>query len=292
MRAARSAEQALRLAATTHSQQYICHACRLQAARQFSTTSPRAADLPLWKRLQQSVFGSKESDKAAKSREEKHQRRVEELAQKPAGEVERKTDAQGREYEVAALVDPSVNKDYVPASSWDGLERIGSVEWVKQRADQGEKYVGFAPAKRLELSNAQWEMLLKHVAVEALVLHRAGREIEEICRSRIPDARSWLYTRGATLEISPDGTVGVTFPQAEAEEEILRAVPGEENVQDDEAVSREVEAAIAESAEGEGDAATTNSPPAWMSISLHDPVLKLAVRPLPAPLASIFLHLY
>lgn len=144
MRSARTAEQALRLAAPNPSQRYVCRACRAHAARQYHTSRALLAETKPWtQRLRDSIFGSKESRQAADQRDEKHQKRVEELAtHEDAADLEIITDRKGREYEVAAYVEPSVNKDYVPATTWDGLESMGSEEWMKKRADQGEQYVG------------------------------------------------------------------------------------------------------------------------------------------------------
>ena len=149
----RAAERALALLASpsTHQHHYICRTCLQHspsATRTLHTTPALSAELSFLQRLQNSVFGNKESREASKKREEAHQKRVEELAQQqthgqqPGREVVR--DWQGREFEVAALVDESVDgaRGYVPASSWEGLERIGGEEWVRRRADGGEVYLG------------------------------------------------------------------------------------------------------------------------------------------------------
>lgn len=49
----------------------------------------------------------------------------------------------GKDYEVAAVVDESLNKEYVPATTWEGLERIGSEAWVRRGRDGGEMYYGY-----------------------------------------------------------------------------------------------------------------------------------------------------
>ena len=51
-------------------------------------------------------------------------------------------DDQGREWTIAAVVDPSTNKEYVQAQRWDGLEWVGSKQWVARKSDAGETYVG------------------------------------------------------------------------------------------------------------------------------------------------------
>lgn len=145
----RVAERALRVA-TTSSRQYICKSCRAQAhaARQFSSsTRVAAAEEPFYRRLQRQIFGNKEQEADQKLREQKAIERQEEALGRGGGvDVDsepRKVRKNGVDYEVAAYVDPQVNKDYVPASSADGLEIIGSDEWVRQREDHGEVYVGY-----------------------------------------------------------------------------------------------------------------------------------------------------
>jgi len=141
MRAPHTAEQVLRLAA---SQNYVCRSCRLRAVRQFSTSPSRPAELPFFKRIQKTLFGSKEAEQATRDREEKQAQRYQEAAtRQDAGfDLEIIQDTKGNEYKVAAIVDPSINKQYVQATRWDGLESVGSVQWVKERADKGEVYHG------------------------------------------------------------------------------------------------------------------------------------------------------
>ena len=143
----RAAERALTALATTpptHHPIFICHTCR-QHLRAIHTTAPLAAEQSFLTRLRNSVFGSKESKAAEQKREEARANRAAELAkqdpeERRTGEVVR--DWQGREFTVAPVVDPSVDKGYVPATNWEGLERIGGEKWVRDRADGGEKYHG------------------------------------------------------------------------------------------------------------------------------------------------------
>ena len=77
-------------------------------------------------------------------RDEKTARRREELAEKAvvANEPKIKVGRDGKEYQVAAIIDPTVNKDYVEATDATGLEVVGSKEWIKAKQDRGEQYVG------------------------------------------------------------------------------------------------------------------------------------------------------
>lgn len=138
-------EQALRLALTrpatsaaSQSQKYVCRAC----IRQYHPSPAFRAELPFWKRMTNSLFGTKEEKVATEKRDEAHQKRLQELAETGAGQTEQYIDDQGREWTIAAVVDPSINKEYVQAQRWDGLEWVGSKEWVARRDDGGEAYVG------------------------------------------------------------------------------------------------------------------------------------------------------
>jgi hypothetical protein len=98
--------------------------------------------LPFWKRMTNTLFGSKEDKVATEKRDEAHQERLSKLDKDGVGKTETYIDDQGREWKIAAVVDPSVNKEYVQAQRWDGLEWVGSKEWVARKSDAGETYVG------------------------------------------------------------------------------------------------------------------------------------------------------
>ena len=135
-------EQALRLALTrptaTRQSQYVCRAC----VRQYHPSPILRAELPFWKRITNSLFGSSEQKAATEKRDEAHQQRLQELAERGGGKTETLVDDKGRTWTIAAVVDPSVNKQYVQAQRWDGLEWVGSKEWIARKNDSGEAYVG------------------------------------------------------------------------------------------------------------------------------------------------------
>ncbi|KAK4553556.1 hypothetical protein LTR86_009352 [Recurvomyces mirabilis] len=190
MRASRPAEQALRLASSSASQQYVCRACRAQAARQFHTSIPRPAQVPLYQRLRDTIFGSKQSQDAEKVREEKQILRSEEEQQSNTqedGALEIVVGKDGQQYEVAAVVDPTLAKNYIQATSWEGLERIGSEEWVKRRADQGEQYVGFIPKKDIRLTPKQWKIVLSDIMADILALQRGGRSVDQVLHPHVQE---------------------------------------------------------------------------------------------------------
>ncbi|KAK5118023.1 hypothetical protein LTR62_004067 [Meristemomyces frigidus] len=234
MRASRPAEQALRLATSSTTQRYTCRACRAQAARQFHTSVPREAEVPFYKRLQETLFGSKQAQNAEKVREEKRGDRSVELRGKggeeaEAGAVEVKMGKNGQRYEIAALVDPDLTKNYTPATTWDGLQRVGSEEWVKARADRGEQYVGFVPKTRVELTEKQWQLLLHDIMVEILVLQKAGRPVGQICYPRGLEGygpSELLDVCNGEIAPSADGTgITISFSTDGARKRMLNAIP-------------------------------------------------------------------
>lgn len=89
-----------------------------------------------------SLFGSSEQKAAVEKRDEAQQKRLDELAKEGEAKTETLIDDEGREWTIAAIVDPTVNKQYVQAQRWDGLEWVGSKEWVARENDEGEAYVG------------------------------------------------------------------------------------------------------------------------------------------------------
>jgi hypothetical protein len=93
--------------------------------------------------MRDSLFGSKEDKAVAEKREkDEHQKRVQGFSEEGRGKTEKYIDDQGREWTIAAVVDPSSNKEYVQAQRWDGLQWVGSKEWVARKSDAGETYVG------------------------------------------------------------------------------------------------------------------------------------------------------
>lgn len=123
---------------TTSRSQFVCRAC----IRQYHPTPALRAELPFWKRIQNSLFGSKEKQEATEQREQAHQAHLQELAEQGGGEVKLYFDEEGREWQIAAVVDPSINKKYVQAQRWDGLKWMGTKEWIALKEDNGETYVG------------------------------------------------------------------------------------------------------------------------------------------------------
>ncbi|CAK4031892.1 Dolichol-phosphate mannosyltransferase subunit 3 [Lecanosticta acicola] len=267
MRSSRIASQAMRLAAEPTRKPYICRACLAQGARQFHASSRNNADVPFWKRMKESVFGSEDATRDEASREEKQRKRLEQAAEGDTG-LQTKTDRFGNEYVSAEIVDPSTRKDYKPANTWEGLERIGSEAWVRKRADQGEKYVGFMPRRPLQLADVQWQKLLHHITVEVLTLSAARRNVLQICNRGTVSAEAWALTAEAKIYVRGDRAFA-QWDRMGAEQSLLARMPrGEQNPFSHAGSAPELKAA-----QGEG----WHKRRECMKVSLGDPMVKLAI---------------
>ncbi len=141
--------------------------------------------------MRESLFGSKESKETEKRRQEKIKQKLEEQSKKDAAsKVEIKVDRHGREYEVAALVDVSINPDYIQSSNWDGLKRIGSERWVKESRDKGEPYMGFVHQACIRRTEANREQL--HATKTSKIERRRMAQLTSSCHGGDLDFReSW-----------------------------------------------------------------------------------------------------
>jgi hypothetical protein len=148
----RNAEHALKLVSNVYRQKYICRTCYAQQIRAIHAsprTYARSAEKPLFERLRENIFGtskSKSKDVEAKEEAEAHEKDLD-LARKykSGAGLERRKRLGGdrQEFEVAAVVDPEVNSQYVRANTYDGLNRVGGTRWAKRQKDEGEVYVGY-----------------------------------------------------------------------------------------------------------------------------------------------------
>ena len=166
--AARAAERALPLLIRRPLRPVHSHICRSCLTRQFGTTLSRSANIPWYKRAKEFFFGSKESKQAEQKREEAEQAREEASAsgdqpvvEEPAVPRPRPTALEvipgrnGRQFQVAAVVKQELDMDYVPADNWAGLERIGSRQWQREKADHGEKYTGCVSGSTGRMGSSQ-----------------------------------------------------------------------------------------------------------------------------------------
>ncbi|KXS98638.1 hypothetical protein AC578_10048 [Pseudocercospora eumusae] len=159
MRRIRVASEALRIATEPSRQPYVCRSCMAQAARQFHTTPQHHAEVSYYQQLKETVFGKKTPQKTkTKTKWKKDEASTEEKSPEVLREeyLQRKPKIlNGVEYEVAKRIDPAKWKDYVPATTWHGLERVGSRKWAKAYADRGEKYEGFVSKKGVNIDKTE-----------------------------------------------------------------------------------------------------------------------------------------
>lgn len=143
MRRVPVAERALRLASDRSKTPYVCRSCLAKAQPRTLHTSARlyVEEKPAWKRWQESLFGSKESRESTRRLEAAREAKIERVV---AGEDSQGEPVEygGKVYQKAAFIVPAINKDYVPATTWENLDRIGSAEWVSKQADPGKRYDG------------------------------------------------------------------------------------------------------------------------------------------------------
>ncbi|KAF2210265.1 hypothetical protein CERZMDRAFT_99682 [Cercospora zeae-maydis SCOH1-5] len=221
----RVAEQALRVVAEPATQRYVCRLCLAHAARQLHTTTPRrAAEIPFLKRMANKLFGDKkEEEKKAKQKEKGLARAAEEgtAANKPG--IPEHLRINKVTYRPAKRYDPTTDKDYLPSTTWHGLERVGGEQWAKRRLDMGEQYTGFLPQKKVELTNIVWQRLLHNIAVEIAVLNQAGRSAMEVCNVH-PKGSSVKRTAKASVSQRPDGTLRVRFSHPSDEAAVLAGI--------------------------------------------------------------------
>ena len=83
------------------------------------------------------------------------------------------------------------------------------------------------PSKRIHLSDAHLSNLIHHITVEALVLQKAGRDLNQLCYPRGKAPKAWQHTNNAHIEADENGNASLLFYAEDAERVILRAIPGQ-----------------------------------------------------------------
>jgi hypothetical protein len=146
----RPSERALVSLSQSARQRFVCRACRAHFIRQLHSSPRVFAEEPFLSRLKNTLFGSKEAKEKEQKREEAQQEEVAKAAaaQKDGQTGLRVKKKKGVKYQVAPIIDPKAPpRDYVPATTWEGLEHIGGKEYVKKVQDRGEVYQGYALLK-------------------------------------------------------------------------------------------------------------------------------------------------
>lgn len=117
-----------------NSSRSVCRSCRLRVIsqrRNLHTTQPQQA-------FTDRLFGRKEKVPEAQQGGSvtEADRYEAEAGQRASGS------AGGRRGRVAERIDPTKEPEYIVATSWEGLERIGGEKWIEESLDQGDTYVG------------------------------------------------------------------------------------------------------------------------------------------------------
>lgn len=111
----------------------ICRSCRLQGAtsqrRQLQSSTQQKAENGLASRLKSTIFGRSEQEKTSDS-----ETAVTAKAQ-DGGKQEKTLPAGWAE-------SPETDPNYIEATSWEKLERVGSDSWVEDQFDPYDSYKG------------------------------------------------------------------------------------------------------------------------------------------------------
>lgn len=152
--------------------------------------------------------------------------------------------------------------------------RGGLGSWAKEIL-MGE--YRFVQPKKVDLSDEQWKRLLHHVAVEALVLRQAGRDLAQMCLPR-RKTTTWKYTSGISIKVEGDG-VTLTSNGASVER-LLQRIPEKANPANPNAAASMLEEVKGATAMKSMDSVRlAQEDDAWMQMPLADPAIKLAVSP-------------
>jgi hypothetical protein len=190
-----------RAAANTASP-YLCSSCSYQTSS-FSTSSSRPADkkITLTEKVRRKIWGTDqppglEDPYGNASVLDRTNKRAQEQDMAPRSAVH------------IAELDPS----YVPAATWDGLERVGGFgRWWKENWDPDHRFEGFLPRDTTTDQNAIVDALRRAI-VEVFALRKAGMSLSEVSKSistwdPTEHVQILPSTTGATLQFSQEVTL-------------------------------------------------------------------------------------
>ncbi|KAK2788562.1 hypothetical protein FQN53_003413 [Emmonsiellopsis sp. PD_33] len=280
---------------------YVCQTCRRQCLTSTSTRQPLRplnhrrpysssndkSNLPLTERLRRKVWGTDNPPGVKDVYGSESQLAPE--APKPVSEVD---------IELASMhedVKKSIglkDADYVPATTWDGLKRVGSVEWYEEPKRVEDSYASFLATPKAS-TREQFTFFLHQAMVELLVAKQIGTPLASVCEV-IPDQAQLSLINQVEITPSADfSTATLQFPNEEAEKDIMElysSLSAEESVEESVAAAEDVDepeaqnetaTEIQEEESQDFDTAPTMeiSPPKslnFLSISIKDPELKFA----------------
>ncbi|KAL9120505.1 MAG: hypothetical protein Q9187_002939 [Circinaria calcarea] len=280
-----------------HHPGYVCVKCRhqLQKASITTSASPKAPSqandkVPYTERIRRRIWGSERPP----GLEDPYGNRS----------VLDKSQNKGKE-PVASEAIPDVNAsskaldaqaEYVPATSWDGLEHIGGATgWWEEAWDKKHQFRGFMSSSKL-VSRGDLENAIRRAVIEVYTLVEAGRSPADATNALddgiIPNPGS------VRLSVAHDGSSAVIYPNDKTRQGLLDSTAKSnpirkalkvraENTESaalgttdlssvqttsiDQGIS--VESTRADSIEAE-----SLKDQSWLDVSLKDPVIKFAVR--------------
>ncbi|KAK2808572.1 hypothetical protein FQN50_004604 [Emmonsiellopsis sp. PD_5] len=280
---------------------YVCQTCRRQCLttttittrqpllrplnhhrRPYSSSSnDDNSKLPLTERLRRKVWGTDNPPGVKDVYGSESQ-----LAPQPVSEVDKQLMSMQEELEAHAGIQEG---DYTPATTWDGLKSVGTVEWWEEPKRVEDGYVSFLATPKATTRD-QFTFFLHQAMVEMLIAKQVGSPLASICEI-IPDQAHLSLINEVEITPSADfSSATLQFPDEEIEKDILELYssysaeqPLEELAADEDELARiesVVDAKAAEASETLNTApAMELSPPKslnFLSISIKDPELKFA----------------
>merc|ERR1712098_132677 len=207
---------------------YLCSACKHHASP-FSTSALRAASngkVPLTEKLRRKIWGTDNppgledpyGDRSVFDQSKKKERRLEK-EERDAARLEAQSAAEIENY--------TGSSRYEPASTWDGLERVG---WTEDRWDPENLYTPFVPME-VKTDSEEITAALHGAMVEGFALREAGVPLGSLSK----DTPGQDMTLDVTFDQSPSGPVLKFMDAAPPLDDIVQSLTqaGDETAQHD-----------------------------------------------------------
>jgi len=127
---------------------HVCRSCRLQTPRpqqqqqqhrQIQTSTQQRAANTWGDRLKTTLFGKSDKDKQAAAAETAV---VDSDVETTTEEQVDSSEEDEKKQQVVVPVDSLDDPNYIEATTWKGLERVGSASWVEDQRDPYDSYKG------------------------------------------------------------------------------------------------------------------------------------------------------
>merc|ERR1712225_226795 len=261
---------------------YLCSACKYNASP-FSTSALRAASngkVPLTEKLRRKIWGTDNppgledpyGDRSVFDQSKKKERRLEK-EERDAARLEAQSAAEIENY--------TGSSRYEPASTWDGLERVG---WTEDRWDPENLYTPFVPME-VKTDSEEITAALHRAMVEVFALREAGVPLGSLSK----DTPGQDMTLDVTFDQSPSGPVLKFMDAAPPLDDIVQSLTqaGDETAQHDNPTESEADVDADRSSEDPLHQANSMEVtyeeliaswgPSWLQVSLENPEVKFAV---------------